>query len=476
MSEFLHHLTSWRNDIDTWIVVTGALTTMACALPGLCLVLRRQSLMGDALSHTVFLGIVLAYLGSSWLRGSHGGDGPATSQSAIFAGAISIGILSAALTEWLHTLGRVESSAALGVVFTSLFALGLLLMRAFADDVHLDPDCVLYGTIDTVGLGGGVPRAALVGGGMLIVNLGLTVLFFKELKITTFDPALATTLGVPATLVNHALMAVTAATLTAAFESVGSILVIAMLIVPAATATMLSERLGGVIAWSLGLAAAGAAIGHVLAITLPPMIFGRLGYSDVKAASTAGMMALASRFLFVGAMLFAPRHGVLSRLWHQASLRLRFASEDVLGQLYRGEEPSLSDAAAGGRPAKSFREIASLCAGHSRAWTRAALVRLRRGGLVAQSADGWRLTDSGRVAAARLVRAHRLWESYMARHFALPGDHLHESAELVEHYLDPVLRDELAAELSGPAIDPHGREIPAETNAPAEPLPPRAGR
>ena len=147
---FLEPLQTWAW-IDTWIVVTGALAAMACALPGCFLLLRRQSMMGDAISHTSLLGIVAAFFTSHWLVKVgviSASTEPSIRHAAMCLGAVIVGVLSAWLAEALQKLGNVESSAALGVVFTSLFALGLLLIRAIADDVHIDPDCVLYGTIE----------------------------------------------------------------------------------------------------------------------------------------------------------------------------------------------------------------------------------------------------------------------------------------------------------------------------------------
>lgn len=452
MSEFVTRLAGWER-LDTWIAVTGALAAMACSVPGVFLVLRRQSLIGDALSHTVLLGIVGAYLVTGWLRDA-GLAGPGTPHAAMFVGAVLVGVLSAVLTEAVQQAGKVESGAALGVVFTTLFALGLLLIRAVADSVHLDPDCVLYGQLETVVIGEeGVPRATLINGGMLLVNVALTVTFFKELMVATFDPPLAATLGIRPRLVNYILMGVTAATLTAAFESVGSILVIAMLIVPAATATLLCESLAGVLVAALLLAATGAVSGHVMAITLPAMIFQPLGFAEVNDASTAGMMAFASGLLFVGAMIFAPRQGVVSQAYQQTRLGLRIVREDVLGLLYRLEERRPK----GGCPRS---DLLRMLAGGGPVFTRVAVWMLLRRGDVASTEEGLRLTERGRTAARDLVRAHRLWESYLAKHFPLAGDHLHEPAERVEHYLDPALRDELAEELKRPPTDPHGTSIP----------------
>lgn len=454
--EAVEILSGWSS-LDTWIVITAALAAMACAIPGVFLVVRRQSMMGDALSHTTLPGVVGAFLLAHWLRTS-GWLSPetydATRHGAMFAGALIIGILSAAMTETVQKLGRVEASAALGVVFTTLFAAGLLMIRIAADSVHLDPDCVLYGIVevvvmDTVG-DSNVPRAAVSNLLVLIANVILVVVFFKELRVSAFDPALSTTLGISAQAMHYGLMAVTAATLVSAFETVGSILVIAMLIAPPATAYLVTDRLSTMLALSVAFAALSAVLGHAMAITLPAIIFSRLGLAAVTDASVAGMIAVASGLLFVTALLFGPRYGVLSRLLRQTKLGLRIAAEDVLGFLYRAEEMGQHEAQTVMSP------------GAGQLLTSVAVRQLLWGGAITGSSSGYQLTDSGRTRARDLVRAHRLWESYMAKHFQLPEDHLHDTAARVEHYLDPALRASLADELQTPDTDPHGREIPEE--------------
>jgi manganese/zinc/iron transport system permease protein len=446
---------------DTWTVVTAALAAMACALPGVFLVMRRQSMMGDALAHTTLPGIVLAFLIAHALQQA-GWVSSATYDSwrhaAMFIGALLIGILSAVLTEWVQKLGRVEASAALGVVFTTLFAIGLLLIRLKADQVHIDPDCVLYGIIETTVLDTvgdtNIPRAAVVNGLVLVANLLLVMIFFKELRISAFDPAISTAMGINAQAMHYALMAVTAATLVSAFESVGSILVIAMLIAPAATAHLLTDRLDFLIAISLAIAALSAFLGHIMAITLPPLVFTPLGYPEVVDTNTAGMMAVAAGVLFVTAALFGPRYGVVSKAFDQARLARSIIAEDILGLLYRLEEES-------GTTLLAMNQLTAMIG--RRTWpTYLALRGLAASGDVALRESKYALSDSGRERAKQLVRAHRLWESYMAKHFDLPADHLHETAARVEHFLGADLRGELAAELDDTAEDPHGREIPPE--------------
>ena len=459
-------------EFDTWIAVTAALAAMSCTLPGVFLVLRRQSMLGDALSHTALPGIVSAFLVAHWMRASGwlDTDEDGSFHVLLVAGAVVAGVLTAFLTETVQKIGRVESSAALGVIYTSLFAFGLLLIRMFADNVHLDADCVLFGTVETVVFNtigdSGVPRAAVLNGCVLIVNSVLLLLCYKELQLTTFDPALAETAGIRSSLVHYVLMAVTSVTLVSAFESVGSILVITVLVAPTATAFLLTERMWSLILVSLAVAGGSAFLGHWLAIAVPVLVFQPLGFTTVDDTSTAGMIAIACGGLFLAAFLLSPRKGLISQLVRRRLVGFRIACEDLLGILYRLEEPAGMDMdnAAGPVPGGSSPGVIVPSAGvRGRLLDWLAAWRLRRLGYVVVTGDGCVLTEAGRSVARRLVRSHRLWESYMAQHFSLASDHLHETANRVEHYLDGEMRDEIESELDVPGEDPHGRTIPGES-------------
>lgn len=302
--------------LDTWIVIAGMLCALSCALLGNFLVLRRMSMMGDAISHAVLPGLAVAFL----LTGSR-------ASLPMFIGAAVVGIMTAFFTEWVRGAGKVDEGASMGVVFTALFALGLVLIVQAADTVDLDPGCVLYGAIeltplDTVILGTTtlgtieVPRAVVMLSCVLLLNAVVVLLFYKELKISSFDPALATALGINARLMHYMLMTLVAVTTVAAFESVGSILVVAMLVVPAAAAHLLTDRLPAMIWISLLLAVGAAVLGHMGAIAVPAVF----GYSST---STAGMMAVTLGAMLVCTVLFGPRDGLLVRVVRRFKPSLR---------------------------------------------------------------------------------------------------------------------------------------------------------
>ena len=221
--------------IDTWIVIVGILAAVACTLLGNFLVLRKMSMMGDAISHAVLPGLAIAFL----ITG-------ARASLAMFIGAAVVGVLTAVFTQWISRFGKVDQGASMGIVFTTLFALGLILIVQAADHVDLDAGCVLYGAIELTpldvvwstklfGMTVDLPRAVVVLVSVCLVNALFVILFFKELRISSFDPELASTIGINASLMHYLLMTLVAITTVAAFEAVGSIIVIAMLIVPAAT-------------------------------------------------------------------------------------------------------------------------------------------------------------------------------------------------------------------------------------------------
>jgi manganese/zinc/iron transport system permease protein len=459
-----------RMSLDAAIVLTATLAALACTAPGVWLVLRRQSMMGDALSHTALPGLVIAFLAvvalqrAGWLP-----HDSALEHLLLLGGAAATGLATAWLTEWLQDRGGVEGNTALGVVFTALFALGLFLVRFAVDDVHLDTDCVLFGRVvdaalDTQRLGGWeVPRAAVVNGAVLLVNLVLQGLFFKELRIAAFDPEQATAQGINARGVHYAHMAVTAVTAVAVFETVGSILVVALLVVPAATAQLLTDRLKVLVVLALGMAALAAMAGHLLSQTLPAAVFGPLGWSQIEDASTAGMIAVTSGVLFLAAWVVSPRHGLAAGLWNRTRLGLKILAEDLLGTLYRQYErhpDGAVDAAALQRLVRG-RPLGML-------GSRLLLWRFTSRGMIVSAGTGYRLTPVGLEAARKLVRGHRLWESYVERHFDLPADHLDSSAHRAEHFLTDELRDRLAEELHAPQSDPHGRRIPPAEAAAAD--------
>ncbi len=224
---------------DFWIIVTAILAATSCGLIGAFLVLRQNAMLGDAISHSVLPGLVLAFIITS-----------SNSVLPMLIGATVMGLLTAYLTELLSKSGLLYKDASIGIVFTFLFSVGVILLTLFAGDVHIDQDCVLYGEIAytpwdrfiyaSTDLG---PRSVWVLGGVLLANIIFIVSFFKQLKITSFDSEFAESVGISTKKWHYLLMTMVALTVVASFEAVGAILVVAMLIIPGAVAYLLTNNL-----------------------------------------------------------------------------------------------------------------------------------------------------------------------------------------------------------------------------------------
>jgi manganese/zinc/iron transport system permease protein len=425
--------------LDLAALLTAACAGVSCALLGSLLLLRRQSLLGDAISHAVLPGLVAAFI----LAGTRAG-------APMFIGAAIAGVGAALLVELVRRSTRLDDQTATAVVFPVMFALGVVLIeQTAASGVDLDVDCVFNGLLERViwlELADGVQRADLAGvprelitsaTAMLAIAL-LVAVFFKEIRLCSFDPALAGALGFRPGLVGLGLTVLTAGAVVASFEAVGSILVLALLVCPAATARLLTDRFGRQL-WLSVILGLVASVGGYFAATRGPMLLG----SDA-ALSAAGMMAVVAGLLLLGAALFAPRHGVLGKALRRAHAGVAIAREDLLADLHRLSE---------GRPAD---DLPTRRQGLAR---RVALAWATRRGEVQASTAGPALTARGRTEAQRIVRAHRQWETYLVREVGLRPDHVHDAAERLEHAVRP---DALASP-DAPAPsgrDPQGREIP----------------
>lgn len=283
-----------------WILLTASLVGLSCGFMGVLLILRRMAMMADAISHTVLLGIVVAYLVTRQLSGVH-----------MLIGAILAGLVTSILVQWFHSLG-VQQEASIGVVFTSLFAIAVVLIATRAGNAHLDIQHSLMGEITFIPWErielpfiGSIPEAVVLLGIVLLVDTFLLAAFYKEWKITTFDPALAASLGIPVMLMHYVFMAMVSVTTVAAFDAVGAILVVAMLITPAAAAYLWTDRLPVMFGLSGLFGVISAFAGYYVAVWLD--------------TSISGSMAFCTGIVFLISWLFSPKYGILFRRIRPAS-------------------------------------------------------------------------------------------------------------------------------------------------------------
>lgn len=286
------------------IQLIASLVAIACAIPGTFLVLRKMAMISDAISHSILPGIVLGFFITQNLN----------SPLLILLAALT-GVLTVVLVEKIQQTKLVKEDTAIGLVFPALFSIGVILIAKFANDVHLDLDAVLLGELaftpfdrlyfDEVDLG---PKSLWVIGIILSITISLLVAFFKELKISTFDAGIATSLGFSPIIIHYGLMSVASVTAVGAFDAVGAILVVALMITPAATAYLLTTDLKKMIVLACFFGVFSAISGYWMA-----------HYFD---ASIAGSMATMLGLVFLFVYLFAPNKGLLAVLYREKQQRI----------------------------------------------------------------------------------------------------------------------------------------------------------
>ena len=348
-------------------------------------------MLGDAIAHGVLPGLVIGFA----LSGSR-------DLLPMMIGALVSAILVSTVAEWLRERAGVDGQAALGVVFTTLFALGIILIEVYARDVDLDPSCVLYGMVDLAplntidGLSIPVPSSLLPILAILCINIAATLIFWKEWKLCAFE---------------QGLLALVAVTSVACFEAVGSVLVIAMLAVPATIAHLLCDRMSSMVVVAVIAAVLSALLGTIGAETLD--------------TTTPAMMAAASGFLLMSAVVLAPGRGLIPRGVQRISWATRVTMEDLLGESLLASQQSSSPQQDTEITRTAPVPPASLLRFFSR------MILTARGYLRAGEPRGKGL----RIARA-LLKKRGLWRRFAAERLGLPPDHLDEPAHRIEHHID----------------------------------------
>lgn len=285
------------------IQIIASIVAIACAIPGVFLVLRRMALISDAISHSILFGIVIGFFITQDL-----------SSPLLILFASLTGVLTVVMVEIIQKSKLVKEDTAIGLVFPLLFSIGVILIARNANDVHLDIDAVLLGELafapfERVVIGGADcgPKALWVMGTILLLIVGLLLLFYKELKLSTFDAGLAASLGFSPVVIHYGLMTVSSVTIVGSFDAVGAILVVALMIAPAATAYLLTDNLKKMLIFSIIFGVISAIAGYWLAHFLD--------------ASIAGSMTTILGIIFLSVYLFSPRKGLFALLYKEKHQR-----------------------------------------------------------------------------------------------------------------------------------------------------------
>jgi ABC-type Mn2+/Zn2+ transport system permease subunit/Mn-dependent DtxR family transcriptional regulator len=390
---------------------------ISCGLIGTYIMLRRLSLIGDALAHAVLPGVVISFMVA--------GKG----QISLFIGAVISGIVTALLIGFVNRNSKIKEDTSIGIIFTGAFALGVLLVSQLKQ-VHIDLSSYLFG--DVLGVSTGDIVLSLI---IMLVILLTVTLFYKQLLITSFDPTMAMTIGISTTLVHYLLMGLLSMSIVAGLQSVGVVLLVAMLITPPATAYLLTDNLKKILVYSSLIGVISSVIGLFLSY-------------HFNFSSGASIVLVAVAF-FLLAFTFSPKEGLLTRTLKRRSAARLILTEDIIKLIYKYQ---------GELDKKSLIEKFSRLLSMSTVKAENAVRYLTKEGLTKIHGEHLMLTDDGTYYALKLIRSHRLWETYAEQEKL--SENIHTDAEKYEHILSPELIDELDEYLGHPKFDPHGEPIP----------------
>jgi manganese/iron transport system permease protein/iron/zinc/copper transport system permease protein len=406
-------------------IIGGSLVAVVCGVIGCFVILRRMAFLGDALSHAMLAGVVSGYLFMQIVFGVEA-HVPAMLIGSIVAGLVTVGMIG-----FVSKVSRIKDDTAIGIMYTGIFALGGILASVFSHRIHLH----IYDFI--VGMVLGVKDSQLWL--MAIVAafvLAVVILLFRQLQITTFDPVMAASIGIPVIAIDYLLTTCTSLVVVAAVSVVGIILVVGLLVTPAATAYLLCDRLSRMLLLSA-----------VFGVT---SVVGGIYISTwIGNVATGPSIVAVGTLQFLAVLMLAPRYGLLADWLRRRQMVPQQLVEDVLGCVLRAPGTTVSIQTVVQHVEGRHEQI------------RRAIRSLERQELLLVSDSQITLTESGDREARRLLRAHRLWESYLA-HVGTPAEQLHQRAHRLEHLHDQRTVDYLDDKLGHPLRDPHGSEIPED--------------
>lgn len=404
-------------------LIGGCVAAVVCSVVGCLVILRRMAFLGDALSHAMIAGVAGGYLFMKLVF-----DVEAHAPSMLI-GSLIAAIITVASIGFVSRVSRLKEDTVIGIMYTGVFAGGVVLVSAFQNYIHIDLMHFIMG--DVLGVADSdLWVAAIVAAAVLSVIL----LFFRQFQVTSFDPIMAASIGMPVLLIDYALTTCVSLVVVSAVSMVGVILVVGLLITPAATAYLLSDRLDRMMA-----------LAAVFGVT---SVVGGLYLCVWVNSAGGGAIMLFCTFQFLVVLTFAPRYGLLAGWIRRKRMVPQQVIEDVLVSILRGRGSPLSLQALAGFVTKGTDRLP------------AAVRSMARDGLLAEQEGGYVLTPAGEKEANRILRAHRLWEAYL-RHVGVADSDIHRQAHQLEHVHDTSSVEYLDDLLGHPTHDPHGSEIPA---------------
>jgi ABC-type Mn2+/Zn2+ transport system permease subunit/Mn-dependent DtxR family transcriptional regulator len=401
-------------------IIASSLVGIMCGVIGCFIVLRNMSLIGDALAHAILPGIFFSFILVGY------------STIGFFLGSVVAGLFAAFGITWIQHNVKTKNDAAIGIVFTTMFAIGVMGISYVSqgEGVHLDLGDFLFGSALSIS-----PEDIYITGTVCLFVLASVIVLYRYLFITTFQETIAQTMGISVKMIHYFLMLLLSFAVVSALRSVGVILVVAMLITPASTALLLSNKLKTVIVISAAIGLLSANLGLILSI--------------VFNTTPGPAMTVVVTGLYLLAAVFSPNKGLAVRYVRQLRQKRKIAQEDILRQAIKATDDKglafeFFSERLGYKPSKVVRISQNLV----------------RKGLATIANKRLILSTEGKSVAEDLVRAHRLWETYLVDKVGLNDQQIHEEADKMEHHLSKEFLDEVDHALGYPQTDPHGSPIP----------------
>ncbi len=404
-------------------LIGGSIVAVVAGVVGCLVVLKRMAFLGDALSHAMIAGVAGGYLVMKMLFGLE------AHAPGMLLGSLIAAIATVALISFVSRVSRIKEDTTIGIMYTGIFALGVVAVSIFRHYIHIDLMHFIMGDIL------GVADTDLwVSGFTAVVVLSILILFFRHFQIATFDPIMAASIGLPVLFLDYVLTTCVSLVVVSAVSMVGVILVVGLLITPAATAYLLSDRLDKMMVLAGFFGVTSVVGGLYLCVWLD------------SAGGGAIMLFCTLQFLVVLAV--APKYGLLARWLRLKRLVPQQVVEDVLTTILRYD---------GVTPIANIKKYVN----EQPKKLKKALQRMVQDDLLIESNEGFSLTENGRVEADKVLRAHRLWEAYLAQ-IGTPKEALHLKAHQLEHIREGGAVDYLDEKLGSPSKDPHGKAISSE--------------
>lgn len=402
-------------------LIGGSIVAVVAGVVGCLVVLRRMAFLGDALSHAMIAGVAGGYLVMKMLFGYE------AHAPGMLLGSLIAAIATVALISFVSRVSRIKEDTTIGIMYTGIFALGVVAVSIFRHYIHIDLMHFIMGDIL------GVADSDLwVSAFTAAVVLSILILFFRHFQIATFDPVMAASIGLPVLLLDYVLTTCVSLVVVSAVSMVGVILVVGLLITPAATAYLLCDRLDRMMMLAGFFGVTSVIGGLYLCVWLD------------SAGGGAIMLFCTLQFLVVLAV--APKYGLMARWLRLKRLVPQQVVEDVLTTILRNDNVT---------PIAFIQKYVE----EEPKKLAKALQRIVQDGFLIESEAGYQLTEAGRKEADKVLRAHRLWEAYLEQ-IGTPEEELHKTAHQLEHIREGGTVDYLDEKLGSPRTDPHGKVIP----------------